>query len=125
MSKANIPIQIQEVINQYLQLQSRIDEINKAASELKEKMGYKQTYSNLSDFKDTLYQYMVDNNLKHVGMGTKNRITLAKVKPASAKKEDREIKLTARIEDALEDSVGHEEAQSLAPVVLEAVIKRS
>lgn len=114
-----VPQEVQQVIDQFKQLDARLGEINKVVRETKAKMGYKEISDQLKTVKEQLYVYMVNTDQKTIGS-----ISLQKCKPAAVKKEDRELKLTEKITGVLDAVLDEEQAAIATPVVVDAVLSK-
>ncbi len=51
-------------------------------------------------------------------------IGIQKVKPAAVKKEERNVKLAATVEEVLDDELGEDQASEVAPVLVQALLKK-
>ncbi len=108
---------IDEVVSQYKQLESRLEEINKAVKDLKERSGYREVQEHLKPLKEYLFKYMDENQMKEL-MGVKK----AKVKPAAVKREEREERMSVKVEMVLEQELGEQPASELTPLIVQAII---
>ncbi len=114
-----IPVDVQPLVDSFNQLNTRLGEINTAVRDLKKSMGYKQTSDQLKETKERLYVYMATMKIDKLGS-----IGIQKVKPASVKKEERNVKLAATVEEVLDDELGEDQASEVAPVLVQALLKK-
>ena len=119
LTSVAIPPDVQPLVDQFKQLDARLGEINGAVRDLKKNMGYKQTSDQLKETKEKLYVYMVTSKVDRLGP-----VTMQKVKPASVKKEERQVKLAATVEEVLDEEIGEDQASEVAPVLVQALLKK-
>lgn len=115
----SIPADVLPLVEQFKQLDARLGDINKVVRAKKEEMGYKGTSDQMKETKEHLYNYMATKQIQKLGA-----ITIQKVRPASVKKDERLVKMATIIEETLDEEIGEDQAAEVAPVVLQALLKK-
>jgi len=118
LKKMATTISINDLVDSFNQLTSRLTEINNAVRDLKTKMGYSQVSESLKTVKDELYQHMINNGVKEV-----QGITISKVKPSQVKRQEKENKIAEKVSTVLENEIDDQQVvDGLVPLVVEAAL---
>jgi hypothetical protein len=110
-SKANLPADIQKLVNEVKANNKRIRSINEKCRKLKEEELYSEIFDSLKEAKAKLYDYVVENELDNIEEYSKGWLA-----PASVKKEERQEKKEEKIRSvttSLLPTIGEDELEEL------------